>query len=311
MSSRSKGILAIVASAFGFALMALCVRLCDDCGPAVGSFQKSFFRNLVALLAAAAVFARTRGGEDGAFPPARGAWLPLMLRATLGSVGIFANFYALSHIPIAEGQTLNKTAPFFTVLFAWLFLGERMAWRQGAALGLALLGVVMIAKPGFAGAATFPLAMGLLGGICAGGAYACVRALRRHKVSPSFIVLFFSAFSCAASVPFMLADFVPMTGAQVLVLLGAGAGAAIGQFGITLAYGYAAPREIAVFDYSNILFTAAFGWLFFGQFPDFLSVFGFAAILFAAIFLARADGTASPSARKSCQKRPGGIPNCS
>lgn len=311
MSPRCKGILAIVASAFGFALMALFVRLCDDCGPAVGSFQKSFFRNLVALLAAAAVFARARGGDGGSFPSARGAWPLLILRATLGSTGIFANFYALSHVPIAEGQTLNKTAPFFTVLFAWLFLGERMAWRQGAALGLAFLGAVLIAKPGFAGAAACPLAMGLLGGMCAGGAYACVRALRRHMVSPAFIVLFFSAFSCLASVPFMLADFVPMTGAQVLVLMGAGAGAAVGQFGITLAYGYAAPREIAFFDYSNILFTAVFGWLFFGQFPDALSIAGFAVILSAAVCLSRADGAAPQLARKSCQKSPGEIPNCS
>ena len=289
MSSRAKGILAIVASAFGFALMALFVRLCDDCGPAVNSFQKSFFRNLVALTVAAAAFARTQNGARGAPLPSPGAWLPLLLRSTLGTVGIFANFYALSHVPIAEGQTLNKTAPFFTVLFAWLFLGERMAWRQGAVLALAFFGVVLIAKPGFAGAEAFPLAIGLLGGVCAGGAYTCVRALRRHVVAPAFIVLFFSAFSCLASVPFMLAAFDPMTGLQILVLLGAGMGAAIGQFGITLAYGYAAPREIAVFDYTNILFTAALGWLCFGQLPDVLSIAGFAVILSAAFFLSRTE----------------------
>ena len=124
--------------------------------------------------------------------------------------------------------------------------------------------------------------MGLLGGACAGGAYACVRTLRTHRVDPAFIILFFSVFSCLASVPFMLVRFDPMTFAQVLILLGAGVGAAIGQFGITLAYGYAAPREIAVFDYSNILFTAAFGFIFFAQVPDAWSVLGFVAILVAA-----------------------------
>ena len=147
---------------------------------------------------------------------------------------------------------------------------------------LAFLGVVLIAKPGFAGAAAFPLAMGLLGGVCAGGAYACVRGLRRQDVDPALIILFFSAFSCLASVPFMIAGFDPMTGQQVLILLGAGASAALGQFGITLAYGFAAPREIAVFDYSNILFTAAFGFIFFAQVPDVWSVLGFVAILIAA-----------------------------
>ena len=280
--------------------MALFVRLCDDWGAPVNSFQKGFFRNLVALVIAGVAWgraARGRGGletgdgrletredlrrktRDGVGLRVKGL---LLLRATLGTIGIFANFYALSHITIAEGQTLNKTAPFFTVLFAWLFLGEKATRRQILPLVLAFLGVVLIAKPGFAGDAAFPLAMGLLGGVCAGGAYACVRGLRRHEVDPAFIILFFSAFSCLASVPFMIAGFDPMTWQQVLILFGAGASAALGQFGITLAYGYAEPREIAVFDYSNILFTAAFGFLFFAQVPDVWSVLGFVAILVAA-----------------------------
>ena len=279
LSNRTKGILFLVASAFGFAVMATMVRLCDDFGGPISSFQKSFFRNVVALVLAAGVFIRQ------AQPKAISVPYPLILRAILGTIGIFANFYALSHITIAEGQTLNKTAPFFTVVFAWLFLGERASRQQFLALVVALTGVVLIAKPGFAGAQAFALAMGLLGGVCAGGAYACVRALRRHQVSPSFIVLFFSAFSCLASVPFMLAEFDPMTPAQVLILFGAGAGAALGQFGITLAYGYAAPRDISVFDYTNILFTAAFGYLCFAQVPDLLSVFGFVAILLAALLV--------------------------
>ena len=289
-SAKAKGIAAIVCSAFGFALMALFVRLCDDYGAPVSSFQKSFFRNVVALAIAAAAWWRTReagrpglAGESGGASLARAKpWALLVLRAVLGTGGIFANFYALSYIDIAEGQTLNKTAPFFTVLFAWLFLGEKVTRRHVLPLALAFLGVVLIAKPGFAGAQAFPLAMGLLGGICAGGAYTCVRSLRRHAVDPAFIIFFFSAFSCLASVPFMVAGFDPMTWRQVLILFGAGAGAALGQFGITLAYGYAAPREIAVFDYSNILFTAAFGFLFFAQVPDAWSVLGFVAIIVAA-----------------------------
>ena len=293
MTGRAKGIAAVTASALGFALMAACVRLADDFGGPVSSFQKSFFRNVVALAIALAVFVRARllrrPGEGlfsgmGLSPKSLSL---LLLRSALGTCGIFANFYALGLVPIADGQTLNKTAPFFTVAFAWLFLGEKATLRQVGALALAFAGVVFVAKPGFAGAAAFPLAVGLFGGACAGGAYACVRALRRHSVEPAFIVVFFSAFSCLASVPFMLARFDPMTWRQVATLFGAGAGAALGQFGITLAYGYAPPREIAVYDYSNILFTAALGLLLFGQVPDAWSVLGFAFILAAAFRLHR------------------------
>lgn len=285
LSGKAKGIIAIIISAFGFSLMALFVRLCDDFGGPVSAFQKGFFRNVVAFVIALVVFLRTPHASS--LIPHPSSLVLLLVRSALGTAGIFAHFYALSHITIAEGLTLNKTAPFFTVLFAWLFLGERANRRQFLALAVAFCGVVLIAKPGFAGASAFPLMIGLLSGVCAGGAYACVRALRRHALSPSLIVLFFSAFSCLASIPFMLMEFDPMTARQVLILLGAGVGAAIGQFGITLAYGYAAPREIAVFDYSGILFAAAFGLLFFSQVPDLMSCLGFAAILLAAIRLTR------------------------
>ena len=292
-SPKAKGAAWMVASAFGFALMAFCVRLCDDLGDPVSSFQKSFFRNVIALAIALAVFVRGKAKDEGVgkakdegevqCSPSPFVSLSLLIaRSLLGTIGIFANFYALSHIPIAEGQTLNKTAPFFTVIFSLLFLCEKISLRQVFTLLIAFAGVVMIVKPGFAGEAAFPLAMGLLGGICAGGAYTCVRSLRTRGIDSALIILFFSAFSCLASVPFMMAKFDPMTVAQALILFGAGAGAAIGQFGITLAYGYAAPRDIAVYDYTNILFTAAFGFLFFSQVPDLWSVLGFMAILVAA-----------------------------
>lgn len=269
--------------------MALCVRLTDDYGEYVPCFEKSFFRNFVALVIASVAFFRSsepRHPHRSLRPRlVSSSSVALVIRSVLGTIGIFANFYALSHIPIAEGQTLNKTAPFWTLLFARIFLGEKVSVRQFLAVAVAFAGTALVVKPGFAGASAFPLAMGLLGGICAGGAYAAVRFLGRSRMNPSLIVLAFSGFSCVVSVPLAASDFVPLTAAQLLVLGGAGAGAAIGQFGITLAYRYAAPREIAVYDYANILFTAAFGYLVFGQVSDGLSVLGMAVIVLAALLL--------------------------
>lgn len=289
MSDRGKGILCIVASAFGFALMAFFVRLCDDFGGEVSSFQKSFFRNAIALVIAAAVFMREKhaGPADLALPRGAKSWTVLVLRSVFGLIGIFANFYALSRIPIGEGMTLNKTAPFFTVFFSWLLLGERATRRQLACLALAFAGAMLVMKPGFRGAETFATVCALLGGLGAGLAYVCVHALGRERVNGAFIVLFFSAFSCVGSLPFMLFDYAPMTCAQVAILLGAGAGAALGQFGVTAAYRYAEPRSIALYDYTNIIFTSALGFAFFAQTPDWASVAGFLLIVLSAFSLRR------------------------
>jgi len=292
VSSKNKGILCIVASAFGFALMAFFVRLCDDYGGEISCFQKSFFRNVIALLLALAVFVKGSRVQKFNDPntqtpqnPNTAKWLPLVLRSVFGTVGIFANFYALSKIPIGEAMTLNKTAPFFTVFFSWILLGERVTRRQLLCLVLAFAGAVLVMKPGFRAGEMHAALLALTGGLGAGLAYVCVHQLGRLKVNGAFIVLFFSAFSCLASLPFVLVDYAPMTPAQVLILLGAGVGAAIGQFGVTAAYRFAEPRSIAAYDYTNVIFTALFGFFFFSQVPDLASVAGFVIILLAAFRL--------------------------
>lgn len=284
MTARQKGVAAIVTSAFGFALMAFFVRLCDDFGPAVSSFQKSLFRNLVALLFAAAIFVRERrAGDSIAAALPKRAWGMLLARSVFGCAGIFGNFYALGKIPIGEAMTLNKTAPCFAVLFSWIFLHERATPRRLLSLATAFAGAVLVMKPGFRESGSWATLAALGGGIGAGAAYACVRELGVLGVRGSFIVLFFSAFSTAASLPFTIAAPAAMTSAQWLILLGAGAGACLGQFGVTAAYRLAPPAEIAVYDYTNVIFTAALGCCFFGQIPDLASVAGFLLIVLAGL----------------------------
>ncbi len=286
MSAKQKGVLCIVASAFGFALMAFFVRLCDDYGGEISCFQKSFFRNVIALLLALAVYLRgQRTANSAVFNFKFSILNSLVLRSVFGTIGIFANFYALSKIPIGEAMTLNKTAPFFTVFFSWILLGERVTRRQLLCLVLAFAGAVLVMKPGFRVGETHAALLALTGGLGAGLAYVCVHQLGKMKVNGAFIVLFFSAFSCVASLPFVLVDYAPMTFAQVLILLGAGVGAAIGQFGVTAAYRFAEPRSIAAYDYTNVIFTALFGFVFFAQVPDVASVIGFIVILVAAFRL--------------------------
>lgn len=291
MTDRHKGIACIIASAFGFAMMGLFIALSDYggwFGGEISTFQKSFFRNLVAVFVAGGILAR-RARHESVFAtrPAAKEWGTLACRCICGAAGIFANFYALSHIPLGDGMMLNKLSPFFTVLFAWMFLSERMTLKSAAALAGAFIGSMFIVKPTFATGDLFARSMGFFGGVMAGAAYACLRALSRgrSKMDASFIVFTFSLFSTLSAVPFMVADFDPMTPAQVAILVGAGVSATVGQFGITAAYRFAPPREIAVYDYTNIMFAAILGWIVLGQTPDAYSVTGFAIIIAMGIWM--------------------------
>ena len=76
-----------------------------------------------------------------------------------------------------------------------------------------------------------------------------------------------------------------MSKLQLLYLFGAGLSAAVGQIGITLAYSFAAAKDISIFTYASIIFTAIFGFILFGETPDLLSTIGYVVIISANYYM--------------------------
>ena len=277
-TSAQKGILCIICSAFFFTVMNLCAKLSGD----LPSIQKAFFRNSIACATSLFVLMKNRP-----FIPPQKKNIPfLILRALLGTAGLIANFYAVSHLALADASMLAKLAPFFTIFFSFLFLKERIRFTRLFAAVCAFAASLLIIKPAFAGSGhIFAASIACFGGLCAGGAYTCVRYLLTHKESGSFVVFFFSATSMLILLPFFLYGFEPITGQQLFWLLAAGSAGASGQFTITAAYSYAPAKNIAVFDYTQILFAASFGFFIFHEIPDRYSIAGYVIICTIALIL--------------------------
>ena len=180
---------------------------------------------------------------------------------------------------------LNKMSPFFVILFSFLLLKEKLKPAQAVAILVAFAGSLFIIKPTFSNMEMIPSVIGLCGGVCAGIAYAMVRLLGQRGQKGSSVVLFFSGFSCVVTLPYLIFHYHPMTGVQILTLLGAGLAAAGGQFGITAAYYHAPAKEISIYDYSQIIFSAVLGFFLFGQVPDKYSVLGYVIILAMAVWM--------------------------
>lgn len=273
MNQRTKGIICIILSAFCFALMSCCVRLAGD----LPSIQKSFFRNLVAALFALILLMKDiRAGKDVSINRRQ---LPfLLLRSMFGTIGILCNFYAVDHLVLSDASMLNKMSPFFAILCSYFVLKEAITPVQGGAVLFAFIGALFIIKPTLSNMDLFPSMIGLLGGLGAGTAYTMVRRLGQTGINKTVIVLFFSSFSCLVTLPFLIFDYHPMSGLQIAALIGAGLAAAGGQFSVTNAYCFAPAREISVYDYTQVIFSALLGFFLFGQVPDLLSLVGYVLI---------------------------------
>ncbi len=275
MNTKIKGIFYVIIAAFGFSMMSVFVHLAGD----LPSYQKAFFRNLAAVIFVSVIMLK----NHISFIPKKESIPALLGRSIFGTIGILCNFYAIDHLVLADANMLNKLSPFFAVIFSILILKEKPTLVQIIGVLTAFLGSVFIIKPSMGGYDVFPAAMGALGGLGAGVAYTFVRYLGKRGENSFVIIFFFSAFSCLVCLPFTIVEFSSLTLKSFLFLVCAGLGACIGQFGITKAYVCAPAKEISVYDYTQVLFAAVFGYFLFGQIPDMLSVIGYILICGAGI----------------------------
>ncbi|WP_346938583.1 DMT family transporter [uncultured Clostridium sp.] len=275
MSNRIKGIILIILSAFGFAMMSAFVKLSGD----LPSMQKAFFRNIVSFVIALGMIIYHKERFFGK----KESQKLLIMRSTLGTLGVILNFYAIDHLILSDANMLNKLSPFFVILFCAIFLKEKLQLRHIAIITVGFLGSLLIIKPAFS-VDIIPYVIGLSSAIFAGAAYTCVRAIGNREKHYT-VVFYFSCFSVVTILPFMIFSYTPMTWLQFTYLILAGIFATIGQFGITLAYKYAPAKEISIFDYSNIIFSAIISMVIFNQSPDSLSVVGYIVIFSASLYM--------------------------
>lgn len=286
MSNRLKGILLLIASSLSFALMNVFVRLAGD----LPSPEKSFFRNLIALIVAWIMIQRS--GQAIAYE--KKDLKNLLLRSICGTVGILCNYYAVDHMLLADSTAIQKLVPFITIVSSGILLKEKIKPWQLLLVFLAFLASLLVIKPGYT-ANLMPAIIQLIGAIGAGVAYTYVRILGLQGVAKPKIIFFFSAFSCLAMIPLMIGNFRMPGFLQLVYLLCCGLAASGGQFAITYAYGFAPANQISIYDYSQIIFSALFGWVFFGQSADLYSWIGyFLLIAIAIINFLMQNKTASP-----------------
>ena len=225
-SQKTQGIVYVLIAAFGFSLMSMFVKLAGD----LPAFEKAFFRNFVALIFIVILMLRSRTS----FRPERRNLPALFGRCFFGTLGLLCNFYAIGRLNLPDANMLNKLSPFFAIIFSVILLKERPSIVQIAGVCVAFAGSMCIIKPGFDNPEVLAAVAGLLGGAGAGIAYTFVRRLGSRKEGSKRIIFWFSAFSCALCLPFMIAGYKHMSAMQLIYLVLAGTFACVGQIGITI-----------------------------------------------------------------------------
>jgi len=205
--------------------------------------------------------------------------------------------YAMTLAPIANVVIFWSVAPFFSFLFAWVFLGERPRLSYAAIFALALVGIV-IAKP-LAGGHV----VGNLVALADAAIYAAMVTYLRHEGRTESDVdipwqMMVAAVVLAPSLPLVgpgepLATIAyPALGVELPVLLWA-AGLGIVSTGVAYLGIAMVLRRIRADTYTLVdvivspVVAATFGWLVFGEVPGTGMIAGGAVLLVSGAWLSR------------------------
>lgn len=280
------GALHALAAAAAFSAMGVCIKFAAAATPnAVVVFVRcavSLAILLPWLLRRGGVGIRTRrlGGH--------------LWRAGFGILAMYAFFYAIARLPLAEAILLTYSSPLWIPFIAWGWIGERPARIVYPAALLGLSGIALIVKPGLRALDPIAGLVGVAAGVLAACAMVSIRRISDTE-PPARIVFYFALLGTAISaVPLAWAWLPPSPGALAL-LIGAGLLATIGQLHLTRAYGHAPAALVGPFTYVAVIFSAGLGWLFWDERIDRWSALG-AALVVATCVLPGWYGRVRPAA---------------
>ena len=247
--------------------------------------EKIVYKNVICTIAGFVFVAKTYGFKDKTlYFGNRKNIFGLSMRNICGILGITANLYALQHLILSTASVLQDLSVFFVVIFSFIFLKEKVRFWQVVLICVGFLGALVVINPTSVKFALAPALAAIFGAAMNGGDAVSMRFLGK-KASPSTVVFFYNFVSAIILTPFMLMDYKVLSLHTTIFLILAGVFYTVVDFTIVLAYKYAPGREIAIFSYVDVVFSAALGFIVFGTFPKVTAIIGYAIIIAAAILL--------------------------
>lgn len=266
-----------VAANFTLAIMNAAVKWLTLQG--YSTFQITFTNGCIGLTALVAWMLAT-----GNLPKVKTREPLLLAYVAVSLVTCYCLFSAYGMGKIAEVSTVVASAPLMIAPLSYIFLHERMTRQQALLSVFGFLGVLLVLKPRPDIGDYQPLLLALGGAFAFSLSQIFVKKLTGRVYTLAFTFYFYSALVLIAG---CLAHFVPVTMKAAPVFALSGACDVTSLVLLYTAYHHAPASLVAPFNYSNILWTAVFGYILWAETLDAWTLGGAACIIAAGIAFAR------------------------
>lgn len=280
------GIFLKILSVTLFVAMATCIKSVADHVPAGEAvFFRSFFAIPVILIWLASK-GELKHGLTTANPMGH------LWRGLVGTSAMGLGFTALGLLPLPEVTAIGYAAPVLTVIFAAMFLGEKIRLFRLSAIVLGLIGVVVIVSPRLTVLSdetadqmqTIGALLMLVGAVFSALAQVFVRKLvNTERTAP--IVFYFSITASLLSLLTFYFGWVLPTPQEAILLVLAGILGGLGQILLTTSYRFAETSVIAPFEYTSMLLALIIGYSVFDEVPTMTTIMGAGLVIAAGLII--------------------------
>ena len=277
--ARLQGVVLMCLSMLCFAMMNNCVRFVSQSVP---TEQVVLLRNVVALVLLSIWLAC----QKAPMVQLRTGRLASHLgRATLGVVSMHTWFYALGHMNLNQATALSFTTPIFVSILAIVFLKEQSNRIRWVAIGLGLVGAMIIVRPSTHG--MNPVAgLAILSSMLIAIISLWVKSLSRTETT-SAMLFYMALFMAIFSLPMGLLHWQPMSFSVSMAALVLAVMSLLAHSFLIEAYKHSEMTALMPFDFTRLIFTAMIAYVWFREPMDHATWAGSALIVAASLLAAR------------------------
>lgn len=276
-SGTLRGIVAMLIAVMSFALMDAGLK---TLAAHYASLEVASLRALASL-----PFVLIWCGVSGGYGQLMHVRWPLhLLRAGLSVVMLGAFAYALRSLPLADAYSIFFVAPLLITALAVPFLGEKVGWRRWSAVGVGLVGVLIVLKP--SGTGWFTLS-GLAVLVAAFGYAVSAITVRKLGRTDSVQAMVFWMLALTGLVAGLLAwtDWTLPRREHWSVLALIGVTGAMGQVAITEAFRRAPASTLAPLEYTALLWGILLDLTLWNTSPTLRTLAGATVIVVSGLYL--------------------------
>lgn len=224
----------------------------------------------------------------GVLPLIRVRWSLHLLRGVLGIVMMVAFVYALKSLPLSTTYSIFFVAPLLITALSVPFLKERVGPRRWIAIGIGLVGVLVVLRPTGQGVLSLAGMAVLLSALCYAISAITVRLLAKSDTVQAMMVWLLAMMAIGAGA-LAFPDWVPIQREHWPLIAGLGVAGAFGQYAITLAFKWGEASLIAPLEYTALVWGVCLDLAFWGVLPDSVTWIGAAIIIGSGLYLLRRE----------------------